>query len=112
MALLRSLDLSVNNIRRLRAGTFADSSRLRNLYLSRNPLEELESGSLHGLTSLRRLSLAFVPSPTFAAAGDAFRDLVSLTALDADSSPSVVAALLGSDEILSSLGSVSASLSR
>jgi len=106
LPLLRALDISVNNIRRLQPDVFADNTRMRNLQLSRNPLSHLLSGCFHGLTALRRLSLAFVPSAEVHVASDVFNGLPALTALDLDSSPAIARALMQSDSLMYSLSSV------
>ena len=106
LLLLRALDLSVNNIRRLPADVFSDNTHLRSLQLSRNPLSHLMPGCFHGLKGLRRLSLAFVPSAEVNVAPDAFADLPALTALDLDSSPAIARSLMESDSLLSGLSRV------
>jgi len=104
--LLRALDLSVNNIRRLNGDAFSDNAQLRSLHLSRNPLSHLLPGCFHGLKALRRLSLSFVPSAEVNVAPDAFSELPALTALDLDSSPAIARSLMESDSLLSSLSGV------
>ena len=71
--LLRALDLSVNNIRRLyvhlsvnnirrlHADVLADNVRLRSLQLSRNPLSHLSAGCFSGLPALRRPTPLYTP---------------------------------------------------
>jgi len=106
LQLLRALDLSVNNIRRLPADVFSDNTHLRSLQLSRNPLSHLLPGCFSGLKALRRLSLAFVPSVEVNLAPDAFGDLPALTALDLDSSPAIARSLMESDSLLFRLSGV------
>jgi len=106
LPLLRALDLSVNNIRRLHADVFADNTRMRSLQLSRNPLSHLLPECFRGLTALRQLSLAFVPSAEVDVAPDAFDDLRALTALDLDNSPAIARSLMHYNSLLSSLSGV------
>jgi len=106
LTLLRAVDFSVNNIRRLHADVFADNTRLRSLQLSRNPLLHLSPKCFRGLVDLRRLSLAFVPSVEVNVAPDTFGDLPALTALDLDSSPAIAKYLMKSALLLSSLSGI------
>lgn len=85
--LLRALDLSANNIRRLHADVFADNVHLRTIQLSRNPLLHLMPECFRGLRALRRLSLAFVPSSDVRLAPNAFRFLVAGSDANTDLRP-------------------------
>jgi len=104
---LQSIDLSNNKLRQISGQTFANNSQLKTLQLSRNPLEDFQPGCFGQLTSLKKLSLAYIPNSSLPALDkDLFQDLSSLTQLDLDSSPSVVHAVVDSDDLLSSLANL------
>ncbi len=59
---VKSIDLSWNQIRDIRAFTFSETRDLEVLDLSWNPLRSLEHGSFHGLSNLHILQMASIIS--------------------------------------------------